>query len=108
MLHCRLHPSQRLRSEMTEKIRIMFHATFREVTGKKEIEEKLEKDRTVYFFLNKLEKTYGKEFKGIIDPKTSKISTEVLVLINGRVIRTTDIILKDKDVLIISLPLGGG
>lgn len=93
---------------MTEQIRIIFHATFREVTGKREIEEKLEKNRTVKYFLNKLAKKYGKEFTGIIDPKTSKVSTEVLIMINGRVIRTTDIILKDKDVLIISLPLGGG
>ncbi|MFX1515090.1 MAG: MoaD family protein [Promethearchaeota archaeon] len=93
---------------MTDKIKIMFHATFREVTGKKEIEEKLDKDRTVYFFLNKLQKTYGKDFNGVIEPKTNKISTEVLVMINGRVIRTTDIRLKDKDVLIISLPIGGG
>ncbi|MFX0124182.1 MAG: MoaD family protein [Candidatus Hodarchaeota archaeon] len=93
---------------MTESIRIMFHATFREVTGKREIEEKLEKNRTVKFFLDKLAKKYGKDFNGIIDPKTLEISTEVLILINGRAIRTTDIILKDKDVLVISLPLGGG
>ncbi len=93
---------------MTEQIRIMFHATFREVTGKREIEEKLEKNRTVEYFLDKLAKKYGKAFNGIIDPRTSKISTEVLIMINARAIRTTDIILKDKDVLIISLPLGGG
>lgn len=93
---------------MTGKITIMFHATFREVTGKRKIEEKLEKDRTVHYFLNKLAKTYGKDFNSIIDTKTSKISTEVLIMINGRVIRTTDIMLKDNDVLIISLPLGGG
>jgi MoaD family protein len=86
----------------------MFHATFREVTGKKEIEEQLDKDQTVHFFLSKLQKTYGKDFNGIIEPDSGKISSEVLVMINGRVIRTTDIILKDKDVLIISLPLGGG
>ncbi|MFW9905239.1 MAG: hypothetical protein ACFFFH_12945, partial [Candidatus Thorarchaeota archaeon] len=69
---------------MTKKIKIMFHTTFREITGKKEIEEKLEKDRTVQFFLNKLEKAYGKDFNSIVDPKTGKISTEVLVMINGR------------------------
>jgi MoaD family protein len=86
----------------------MFHATFREITGEREIEEELEKNRTVKFFLDNLAKKYGKDFNGIIDPETSEISTEVLVMINGRAIRTTDIILKDKDVLIISLPLGGG
>ncbi|UCG01512.1 MAG: MoaD family protein [Candidatus Heimdallarchaeota archaeon] len=93
---------------MTGKIKIMFHATFREVTGNKEIEEKLDKDRTVQFFLNKLQKTYGKDFNGVIDASTGKISTEVLVLINGRAIRKTDIVLKDNDVLLITLPLGGG
>jgi MoaD family protein len=86
----------------------MFHATFREVTGKKEIEEQLDKDQTVYYFLNKFQKTYGKDFNGIIEPESGKISSDVLVMINGRVIRTTDIMLEDKDVLIISLPLGGG
>ena len=93
---------------MTDKIKIMFHANFREVTGKKETEEQLDKGKTVYYFLNKLQETYGKDFNGIIEPESGKISTEVLVMINGRAIRTTDIILKDKDVLIISLPLGGG
>ncbi|MCK5617273.1 MoaD/ThiS family protein [Candidatus Pacearchaeota archaeon] len=93
---------------MTGELKILFHATFREVTGKREIEEKLEKNTTVNDILDKLATKYGKDFKGIIDPKTNKISTEVLVMLNGRGIRTTDLILKDQDVLIISLPLGGG
>ncbi len=93
---------------MTGELKILFHATFREVTGKSEIEEKLEKITTVNDILDKMAKNYGKDFKGTIDPKTNKISTEVLVMLNGRGIRTTDLILKDQDVLIISLPIGGG
>jgi len=93
---------------MAVELRILFHATFREVTGKKEIKEELQKNTTVKFILEKLAKKYGKAFNGIIDPKTNKISTEVLIMINGRAIRKTDIVLEDKDSLIISLPLGGG
>jgi MoaD family protein len=93
---------------MTGELKILFHATFREVTGKREIEEKLEKITTVNDILDKMSKNYGKDFNSIIDPKTNKISTEVLVMLNGRSIRTTDLILKDQDVLIITLPLGGG
>lgn len=95
-------------SLMAAELKILFHATFREVTGKREINEKLQKNTTVKSILDKLAKNYGKDFNSIIDPETNEISTEVLVMINGRAIRTTDIILKDKDVLIISLPLGGG
>lgn len=93
---------------MTGELKILFHATFREVTGKREIEEKLEKITTVHDILDKMAKNYGKDFNSIIDPKTNKISNEVLVMLNGRSIRTTDLILKDQDVLIITLPLGGG
>jgi MoaD family protein len=93
---------------MNQLIKVMFHASFREVTGIREIEEKLEKNRTVKFILDKLAKNYGKDFNGIIDPKTNEISTEVLIMLNGRGIRATDIILQDKDVLVITLPLGGG
>ncbi len=93
---------------MTDELKILFHATFREVTGKREIEEKLEKITTVHDILDKMAKNYGKDFNSIIDPKTNKISNEVLVMLNGRSIRTTDLILKDQDVLIITLPLGGG
>ncbi len=93
---------------MTGELKILFHATFREVTGKREIEEKLEKITTVNDILDKMAKNYGKDFSSIIDPKTNKISNEVLIMLNGRSIRTTDLILKDQDVLIISLPLGGG
>ncbi len=93
---------------MAAELRILFHATFREVTGRKEIKEELQKNTTVKSILDKLTKKYGKDFNGIIDPKTKKISTEVLIMINGRAIRTTDIILEDRDSLIISLPLGGG
>ena len=57
---------------MNELIKVMFHASFREVTGIREIEEKLEKNCTVKSILDKLAKNYGKEFNGIIDPKTNK------------------------------------
>lgn len=98
----------RVRFQMAIKIKILFHAIFREITGKREIDDELEENCTVKSLLEKLAKSYGKDFNSIIDPKTNEISIEILVMLNGRSIRATDIILKDKDVLVITLPLGGG
>ncbi len=107
-MYCRTNSELRLKFEMTGQIKILFHAIFREVTGKREIEDKLEETCTVKSILDKLAKNYGKGFSSIIDPITDEISIEVLVMLNGKGIRATDIILKDKDVLVITLPLGGG
>jgi MoaD family protein len=93
---------------MTDEIKIIFHADFREITKKKEITEKIKEDYTIAYILEKLAKDYGKDFNSIIDQKTGKISSETLVLLNGRGIRATDIKFQDKDVLVISIPVGGG
>ena len=93
---------------MTSKIEIMFHATFREITKKKKITEEVKEDSTVAYILDKLADRYGKDFKDIYDPKSGKISTEVLVMLNGRGIRAVNERINDKDVLVITLPLGGG
>ncbi|MHA2364784.1 MAG: MoaD family protein [Candidatus Hodarchaeales archaeon] len=93
---------------MSGELKILFHATFREITGKREVIEKINYNCAVISILEGLTKKYGKDFNNIIDPNTGKISTEILVMLNGRGIRNTDIKLKDKDVLVITLPLGGG
>lgn len=93
---------------MADELKILFHANFREITKRREIIEKIEENCTVASVLENLAGRYGKDFNEIIDPKTGQISTEVLVMLNGRVIRATDTRLKDKDVFIITLPLGGG
>ncbi|MFX1532984.1 MAG: MoaD/ThiS family protein [Promethearchaeota archaeon] len=93
---------------MAGEIKIIFHANFREITKKKEVIEEIKEDYTIAYILEKLAKNYGKDFNNIIDRKTGKISSEALVLLNGRGIRATDIKLQDKDVLVISIPVGGG
>ncbi|MFX1254628.1 MAG: MoaD/ThiS family protein [Promethearchaeota archaeon] len=93
---------------MAGEIKIIFHANFREITKKKEIIEEIKEDYTIAYILEKLAKNYGKDFNSIIDRKTGKISSETLVLLNGRGIRATDIKLQDKDVLVITIPVGGG
>ena len=93
---------------MAGEVKIQFHANFREITKKREIVEKIQEECTVDSILEKLSERYGKDFSHIIDPATGKISTEVLVMVNGRSIRDTNIKLKDEDVLIMTLPLGGG
>jgi hypothetical protein len=51
---------------------------------------------------------YGKEFNNIIDPKTDKISNDILVMLNGRGIRTINSKIEDNDVLMFTIPLSGG
>jgi len=89
-------------------VKILFHATFREITGKKEVTEEVNPNHTLADVLSKLAKQYEKDFNKIIDHKTKQISTDTLVMINGQSIRKTDIKLKDKDVIMITVPIGGG
>ena len=89
-------------------IKILFHATFREIAGKKEVTEEVNPNHTLADILSKLAKQYGKDFNKIIDPKTKQINTDTLIMINGQSVRKTDIKLKDNDVIMITVPVGGG
>jgi molybdopterin converting factor small subunit len=93
---------------MTSKVKILFQGTFQEVTKEREISIEFNKNCTLAFILDILAEKYGKDFKNITDPKTDKISNEFLVLLNGRGIRTTDSIIEDNDILMFTIPLGGG
>lgn len=92
----------------TFHVKILFHATFREITGKKEAIEEVSPNHTLSDVLSKLAKQYRKDFDKIIDRKTGQIGTETLVMINGQSVRKTDIKLKDNDVIMITVPVGGG
>jgi len=92
----------------TPQVKILFHATFREITGKKEIMEQINPNHTLADIIYKLAKQYGKDFKKIIDHKTGQISTDTLVMINGESVRKTNIKLKDNDIIMITVPVGGG
>jgi len=89
-------------------IKLLFHATFREIAGKKEVIEEVNPDYTLADVLSKLAKQYGKDFNKIIDHKTGHVNADTLVTINGQNVRKTDIKLKDNDVIMITVPVGGG
>lgn len=90
------------------KIEIMFHATFREITKNRTIVKDIDENSTVASVIAELAKKYGQDFKEVIDKDSGKITNEFLIILNGKNIRAIDEKLKDKDVLIFTLPLGGG
>ena len=63
---------------------------------------------TLRDILDALAKKYGKDFDSIIDPKTGQISLDTLIMINGKSVREPDVKLKDNDVVMITIPVGGG
>jgi hypothetical protein len=92
----------------TVKIKILFQGIFREIVQEKELSLKVDDNCSVAFILELISKKYGEDFKNITDPETGKISNEFLIILNGKGIRSTDIILEDRDVLMFTVPLGGG
>jgi MoaD family protein len=81
---------------------------FKEIVGQREILQEINPDFTLRDILDALAKKYGKEFNTIIDPKTRQVSFDTLVMVNGKSIRKPDVHLKDKDVVMITVPVGGG
>jgi MoaD family protein len=93
---------------MTVQVRVLFHAMFKEIAGTREITQELNTDSTLGEVLEELAKKYGKDFKTVVDPKTGQISSDTLVMLNGQSVRKVDTQLKDGDVIMISVPVGGG
>lgn len=93
---------------MTGRVKILFNATFREIAGRKEVVKEMDSDWTLGDLLQRLAEEYGKDFKTIINPKSGDISTETIVAVNGRNVRKTDIKLQDNDIVMITVPVGGG
>ena len=92
----------------TPHVKILFHATFREAAGKKEAIEEVKPNHTLADIISKLAKQYGKDFNKIIDRKTGQINVDTVIMINGQSIRQTNIKLKDNDIIMITVPVGGG
>ncbi|MHA2100378.1 MAG: MoaD/ThiS family protein [Candidatus Kariarchaeaceae archaeon] len=90
------------------EIKIVLHAIYREIAGRKEIKEELTGNCTVKTILNRLAGNYGKDFKEIIDPKTQQISNDILVMLNGKSLRSTDTRLENNDIIMISVAVAGG
>jgi len=93
---------------MTVQVRVLFHAMFKEIAGTREITKELDLNSTLREILDELARKYGKDFKTIVDPKTGQISADTLVMLNGQSLRKIDVPLKDRDVIMISVPVGGG
>ena len=93
---------------MSVRVRVLLHANFREIVGKREIIEEINSNSMLRDILDKLAQRYGRDFKQIVDPGTGAISLEFLVSINGRIMRDANVKLNNDDVLILSIPVGGG
>jgi len=93
---------------MTAQVRVLLHAMFKEIAGTREITKELNMDSTLGIVLEELARKYGKDFTAVVDPKTGQISADTLVMLNGQSVRKVDIPLKDRDVIMISVPIGGG
>ncbi len=104
----KLQESQRVCRAVTAHVKILLHAMFREVAGQREILHEVNPDFTLRDMLNALAKKYGKEFNSIIDPKTGQVSLDTLVMVNGKSVRKPDVQLRDNDVVMITVPVGGG
>jgi MoaD family protein len=93
---------------MSIRVRVVLLANFREIVGKREIVEEIDSDSTLRRVLDKLAHRYGRDFEQIVDKKKGLISLEFLVSINGRIARDANVKLNKNDVLILSIPVGGG
>lgn len=93
---------------MTGQAKVLFHAMFKEAAGKGEITHELGANSTLRMLLNDLARRYGKDFKQILNPKTGLIEIDALVMLNGQSVRKPDLQLKDGDVIMITVPIGGG
>jgi molybdopterin synthase sulfur carrier subunit len=93
---------------MVPHVRVLFHATFREAVGQREISEEIDSGSTIGDLINKLARRYGGDFDDIIDSERREISREAVVMVNGKSVRKTNVALKDGDVVMIAVPFGGG
>jgi MoaD family protein len=93
---------------MTAQVKVLLHAMFKEIAGTREITQDLNSDTTLRAVLDELARKYGEDFKQVVDPKTGQISLDTLVMLNGQSVKKTDLLLKDGDVIMISVPIGGG
>ena len=93
---------------MSTNIKIRFLAIFKDVAGEKEITQTIRQETTLGDVLTLLAKKYGKDFQETIDKKTHQVDVNTLVMLNGKNTRDINIKLKDNDLIIMTVPLGGG
>ncbi|UCC33396.1 MAG: MoaD family protein [Candidatus Bathyarchaeota archaeon] len=93
---------------MTGYVRVLLAARFREIAGQRELLKDVSSGMTLRDLLETLAETYGRDFTEIIDSKTEEISLEAWVMVNGKSARSPDVKLKAHDVVLITVPVGGG
>ena len=93
---------------VTAHVKVLLHAMFREAVGKGEITYELGLNSTLQSLLDDLAHKYGKDFKQVLDPKTGLVEVDTLVMLNGQSVRKPDVQLKDGDIVMITVPIGGG
>lgn len=93
---------------MPHHVKVLFHATFREAVGQREISEEVDSGSTLEDLMNRLARRYGEPFDEIITSERGEISREVVVMVNGKSVRKTNVVLRDGDVVMITVPFGGG
>lgn len=89
-------------------VTVLLSAMFKEAAGKREVIQELRDESTLKVLLDRLAHEYGRDFNQIIDPNTGQVTTDALVMLNGQSMRKTDVQIKDGDVVMISVPIGGG
>ena len=93
---------------MTAHVKVLLQAMFKDIAGRREITQELNADATLRAVLDELARKYGKDFKEILNPKTGQIGVDTLVMLNGQGVKKTNMQLKDGDIIMISVPIGGG
>lgn len=90
------------------RVTVLLSAMFKEAAGKREVIKELHDGSSLKVLLDKLAHEYGRDFNQIIDQSTGQVTTDALVMLNGQSMRKTDVQIKDGDVVMISVPIGGG
>ncbi len=90
------------------RVTVLLSAMFKEASGKREVTRELRDGSTLKVLLDELAHEYGRDFSEILDENTGQVTTDVLVMLNGQGMRKTDVQIKDGDVIMISVPIGGG
>jgi MoaD family protein len=93
------------------KVQVKFFTSLREITGKKVDTLELQAAITVDELVTMLSRKYGKEFRKYIYNKKGEIQEFLSFLVNGKNINNMqglDTKLKDRDIVAILPPVGGG
>ena len=93
---------------MTGQVKVLLHAMFKQTAGKGEVVHELGQGSTLRTLIDELARRYDKDFKQIVNPATGLIEADTLVMVNGQSMREPDVRLKDGDIVMITVPIGGG